>query len=129
MAVLRTIWGVIIGTLAAAVLGMAYDYFKGIPSLPNPAEYQYLYPWFTGIVGLVAILVTLMITGVRQDVRARPEASAKAPAKAKGKAAAETPSSYDFDKALAEIKSAAPIPPQAGSPAPAKQPPSAEQGK
>jgi predicted lysophospholipase L1 biosynthesis ABC-type transport system permease subunit len=128
MAVLRTIWGLIIGTLAAAVLGMAYDYFR--PGfIPNPAEYQFVYPWFTGLAGLVAIIVALMITGVRQEVRARPEASAKAPAKAKGKAAAETPSSYDFDKALAEIKSAAPIPPQAGSPEPTKQPPSAEQGK
>jgi hypothetical protein len=98
MAIIRGFFGVLLGAIVALILGALYDYLK-LPSILNPEEWTYGYPWFAGISGLIGGLIAVLLFGSwqaralsahppsRTPREARPQAKAKQAASAKDKEA------------------------------------------
>jgi hypothetical protein len=129
VAMLRKVLAVIVGTLAAFVAGMLYDYIcswaadaargSAVEVWFSPGNTQYLMPWLFAIAGLISTIIAVIMAGERRGTEHVAHATSAAAvaktqpekAKPKGKqasAATEVPGipGFDFDQAKAEIKSA-----------------------
>ncbi len=63
MAVIRGIFAVLIGVIAATVVGMGIDYFKPLFAV-NPMEWLYAYPWIFAAAGAIAAIIAVVLYGI-----------------------------------------------------------------
>ena len=94
MAVIRGLLAILVGAIVTLVLGALYEYLKP-PFIPNPEEWKFVYPWFTGVSGLVGALVAVLMYGSWQAsatagrTQPRPAREPRVKAKPKKRAAGE----------------------------------------
>jgi hypothetical protein len=60
MAVVRGIFAVLIGVIAAAVIGGAYDYLK-LSFIPNPDEWSFIWPYVFAASGAIASVIAVVL--------------------------------------------------------------------
>lgn len=142
----RAIWTVIVSTLAAAAVGCVYDYFRpalldatrgsGAEAWFSSGNSMYLMPWLFAIAGLISSIIAVLMSGAgKRTIQAVPAPVKKehVPQPAGNKPAVKTKAGeeavpgmpgFDFDKALAEIKTETPGAPATGE-IPASVPPAA----
>ncbi|MBN2081167.1 hypothetical protein JW859_03055 [bacterium] len=109
MAVVRGIFAVLIGSVVALVLGATYDYFKINFSfgLPDPNQWQMLWPWFFAVPGAVSAIIAVVLNNIwsrkatAKPAAAKPVHQAKTAPKAKT-TSSDVPGMPTFD--LEELK-------------------------
>jgi hypothetical protein len=108
----RMVWAALVGTFVAVIFGALFDYVRVAFNIKTESLIL-VYPWVSGIGGLVSAMLTLLIYGIGQPAvsagtAGAPQAAKKPAAGGKAKAVQEVPGmpSFDFNQARADIDSA-----------------------